>query len=148
MRSFNAWMSRMKERLGASSLDDWASFLENYQTGKTPPQSRASRLELITLFFRSPRGLDVLCICWLLLILALVFAFTLLTSWEMPVEGSAANSTAVSRWENGWDGWTNRKLYCSLSPQCDDSSPTFLGGRSSLKYEIQNDDTPRTDKTT
>lgn len=69
----------MKERLGTSSLEDWSSFLENSRGETMRPLFRASLPERISAFSRTPRGLDVLCILWIMFLLGLVFASTLLT---------------------------------------------------------------------
>lgn len=128
---------QLKAPLGTSSLENWPSFLENSPGGTTPPTSPASRLERIVLWLRSPRGLVVACICWLLLVLAAVFGFTLLTSWEPLIKVSAASSTAASLWEKGSDGWMVRKRSFYLPPPLDDSTNTLWTGRLSLKYEME-----------
>lgn len=121
MRSFNAWMSRTMARLGGSSLEDWASFLESFQIGVTPPQSQESLRARITAFLLTPRVLVVPFICWLLLILALLFVFIPRISWGTPVEDESVNSTGASPSENDSDGLMDRKLFCSPSLLCDGS---------------------------
>jgi len=69
-------MKARKEPLGASSLEDWASFLENSPTMPMRPMFRASLKERIAAFFHTPRVSDALFILWIAFLLALVFAFT------------------------------------------------------------------------
>ncbi len=66
----------MKARLGGSSLEDWASHLENSPGETMRPLFRASRLERIAAFGRTPLGLGVLCILWTAFVVALVLGFT------------------------------------------------------------------------
>ena len=127
----------LKARLGDSSLEDWASFLENSRGGTMRPLFRASLLERIGAYSRTPRGLAVVCICWIAFVLALVFASTLLTSWGMPRSGSAASSTAASLSEKSLDGWMVRRLYCSPHQPCDAWSPFSEDDPFNLRFEIQ-----------
>lgn len=84
------------------------------------PLFRASLLERIAAFSRTPRGLAVICICWILFLLALVFAFTPRTSWETPQRAYAASSMGALLLANDSVGSTDRRQCYSALPQCDD----------------------------
>ena len=139
MRSFSAWRAAIRARLAGSSLEDWASFLESCPGGTMRHLFRASLLERIALSLRTPRGLAALCICWLLLILALVFGFTLLISWPMPPSDFVRNSTAASPSESDSGGWAARRLYCSPHRPCDAWSPFSEDAPFNLRLEIQHE---------
>jgi hypothetical protein len=126
-----------KGRLGDSSLEDWPSFLENSRGEITPHQSPASLPARIAAFSRTPRGLAVICICWVLFLLALVFAFTPRTSWVTQRWVTEASSTAVSASGNDLGGWMARRLYCFPHQPCDAWSPFSEDAPSSLRYEMQ-----------
>ena len=77
-------------------------------------------LETISRASRTPRGLAVICICWVLFLLVLVFAFTRQTSWETPTRAYAASSTAASLLVSDSDGSMDRKLCYSALPLCEE----------------------------
>lgn len=136
MPSFSGWTSRIRGRLGTSSLEAWADYIpENCPTEPTPLLSHVSLLDFIALSLHFLPGLVVVSICWMLCLLAAVFVSILLTLWVMSAGASAASSTDVSPWASGLDGWKARRLYCYLPQPCDDASLTLLEGRSSLKFE-------------
>ena len=137
MLSFSASNRATKAHSADCSLEDWPSFLENCPGGTMRPLFRASLPERIARYVRTARGLAALCICWLLLILALVFGFTLLTTWEIPARGFVVTSTDASPSEKSLDGWTARRLYCSAHQPCDAWSPTSADGHFGLRLELQ-----------
>jgi hypothetical protein len=139
MLSFSASKRATKAHSADCSLEDWPSFLENCPGGTMRPLFRASLLERIAASSRTPRGLAALCICWLLLILALVFVFTLLTTWETRARDFVVSSTAVSQSENDSDGWMARRLYCSPRQPCDAWSPFSEDVPFSLKFEMHHE---------
>lgn len=139
MQSSRDPKAAIKGRLGGSSLEDWPSFLENSPGEETLPPSPASLPARIAAYLRTPRGLGVLCILWLLFLLALVFVFMPLTSWVMQRSGSSASSTAVSLSVSGLDGWTARRLFCSHNQPCDALSHFSAVDPFNSKYETQND---------
>lgn len=100
------------------------------------PLFRASRLERIVLFFRTPLGLAILSISWGLLVVALVSGYMLLILWAMPPKDIRVSSTGASRWENELDGWMARRLLCTPDLPCDAWSPT-ADGHFRWKLEMQ-----------
>ena len=66
----------MKARLGASSLEDWASYLENCPGETTLPPFRASLRGRIAAFLRHRLVSGAIFILWIAFLLALVFAST------------------------------------------------------------------------
>ena len=101
------------------------------------PLFRASLPERIAAYSRTARGLAVICIWWVLFLLALVFVFTPRTSWETPRRAYAASSTGALPSENDSDGWAARRLCCSPSQPCDAWSPFSEDIPSSLRFEMQ-----------
>ena len=97
--------------------------------------SLASWLERISAYSRTPRGLAVLCIYWIVFLVAVVCVSILLTLWETHYADIELNLTVASHAEKSLDGWTARKLYCYPPQLCGESSNIFLEGRSSLRYE-------------
>lgn len=139
MQSSGDSTGRTKGRLADSSLEDWASSLENFPGEETLPPLAVSRWEFIVLSLRTAPGLVVLCICWLLLILVLLFGSILLISWGIPSWAGVANSTAVLALENDSAGWMGRRLYCSASLPCDVYSPFSADGLFFWKYETDDE---------
>lgn len=136
MRYSNDLKPEIKEPLGGSSLEDWASFLENSHGGTMRPLFRASLLERICAYSRTPRGLAVISILWALFLIALVFVFTPRTSWEIPVKAFTASSTAASLLGKNLGGWTARRLYCTPSQPCAASNPFSEEGPFNLRLEM------------
>src|SRR6267378_2142480 len=82
-------------------LDDWPPgpwhFIQENSPGETTsPRYPASRLERIVQWLRSPRGLGVVSILWVLFLVGLVFVFTQRISWGTPAKVSNPSSTAAS----------------------------------------------------
>lgn len=102
---------------------------------KMPPLFRVSLPERIARWSRTPQGLAGVCICWLLLLLVLLFGFTLAISWGTLARASNVSSMAALLWENDLAGSTGRRPFSCLSPQCEDWSNTLEEGRSSLRFE-------------
>lgn len=98
---------------------------------------RASLLERIAAYSRTPRGLAVICIWWIVFLLVLVFVFTPRISWGMQLRASGHSSTAVSLLEKSLDGWTNRRLFCSALQPCDAWNPFSEDAPSSLRFEMR-----------
>lgn len=88
-------------------------------------------------YSRTPQGLAVICISWVLFLVALVCVCILLTSWETRYGAFGASSTAALPVEKSLDGWAARKLYCYQPQPCEDWRPTSEVGRSSLRLEVQ-----------
>ena len=143
MRSFSAWRAAIRARLAGSLLGSWPSFPVSSRGAATHRPYRAyrplleARLRSIVQFSRTPRGLAVICICWVLFLVALVFAFTPRTSWVRQISVTGASSTAASPSEKSLDGWTARRLYCSAHQPCDAWSPTSADGHFGLRLELQ-----------
>ena len=137
MRSSKGSTNRIRGRLGNSSLEDWPSFLENSPIEVTRTSLVVCLLERIVACSRTPRGLAVLCICWVLFLLALVFVFTPRTSWVTQRWVTEASSTAVSLSENDLGLWMARRLYCSPHQPCDAWSPFSEDARSNLRLEME-----------
>lgn len=137
MRSSSDSTKATTEPLGASSLEDWPSFLENSQTEPTRPLFHAFLLVCITAYLRTPRGLAALSILLAALMVALVFASTLLISWATQPRVSALSSTAVSLSESDLGIWTARRLFCYRDQPCDAWSPYSEDDPSNLRYVIQ-----------
>lgn len=137
MQSFNDSSPQIKAPLGDSSLEDWASFLENYPGGTMRPLFRASPLERISAYLRTPRGLAALSIWWVLFLLGLVFVFTPRMSWGIYQKASTASSMVVLPSERSSAGWTTRRLYCSHSQPCDVWNPFSVESPFNLRFEIQ-----------
>jgi hypothetical protein len=137
MLSFSASNRATKAHSADCSLEDWPSFLENCPGGTMRPLFRASLPERISAFSRTPLGLAVVCICWVLFLLALVFAFTLLTTAETPRRAYAANSMGASPSEKSLDGWMARRLYCYPPQPCDAWSPFSEDAPFNLRFETQ-----------
>lgn len=137
-----AWISRIRGRLGTSSLEDWPSYLESSRSEGTRRTTVESPPVPIGLASLTPRTLAAVFICYLLLLLGLVFGCTLLISWATAGEATGPSSTAVLPWERSLDGWMARRLYCSAPQPCEDWRPTSPEGRSSLKFErtLEEDD--------
>ncbi len=140
MRFFNDSRPQIPAPLGSSSLEDWPSFLENSPGGTMRPLFRASLLERIAAYSRTPQGLAAGCILWLLFLLALVFASTQLISWVTQPRGSNASSMAASLSGSDLGIWTARRLYCYPLQPCDIWNPFSEEIPSSLRYEIQTEE--------
>lgn len=114
-----------KEPSADSLPDPCLSSLENSPGERTAAalaaydQDQEKGLKLIGLRSLTPRGLAVAFICWLLLILALVFGSILLTLWATPAKGSGVSSTAVLPLESVSAGLTAKRRFCSPSRLCD-----------------------------
>lgn len=134
---YNVLNQEIKGRLGNSSLEDWPSFLENSPGETMRPLFHASLLERINAYLRTPRGLAVACIWWILFLLGLVFVCIRLISWEIRPKASSASSTAASLLGKDLGGWRARRLFCSVLLPCDALSPFSEEGPSNLRYEIQ-----------
>lgn len=134
MSYFKGSRKATKEPLGSSSLEDWSSFLESSHGEETSPQCPESLLGRIVACSRTPRGLAVSCILWVLLVLVLVFASILLISWEIPARAGEATSTGASRSPNASDGWMGRRLSCSVLQLSDEWNSTLEEGRSLWKF--------------
>lgn len=137
MRFFSGWTSRMKARLGTSSLEDWSSFLENSPAEETKPATAVSSPEVIGLTSLPLRGLLVACICYGLFLLGVASACILLISWATVGAAFGASSTAVSHSESDLGIWMGRKPFCYQLPQCVEWNNYSLEGRSSLRFETQ-----------
>jgi len=72
----SALRPQMKGHSGASLQAHLASTQASYRGGTMRRLFRASPLERIVAFFRSPQGLAVLCTLWTAFVLALVFVST------------------------------------------------------------------------
>ena len=134
MRFFSDSSKATKGRLGDSSLEDWASFLENSPTEQTSPHSGESKQALIGLGSLHRRALAVVFICWIAFVAAMVFGFILLTSLATPAKASDRSSTVASPWASGLDGWMGRRLWCFPRQPCDAWSPFSEDGPSNLRY--------------
>ena len=75
MRYLHAWTDRMKARLGGSSLEDWASYLENSLGETMRRQSHVSLLERTAAFLRHRLVSGAIFILWMAFLIALAFAF-------------------------------------------------------------------------
>lgn len=139
MRSYSALKAATKELSAASLRAAYLSTLESYRTEETRPTSRASLLARIAASSRTPSGLAVICICWVLFLLVLVFACTPRTSWVTQRWVTEANSTAASLSEKSLDGWTARRLYCYPLQPCDAWSPYSEDERSNLRFETRDE---------
>lgn len=73
MLSYYAKIKAMKGRLVSSSLEDYASYLENSPGETMRPMFRASLLERINAYLRHQFVFDVGCILLLALIAGVVF---------------------------------------------------------------------------
>lgn len=138
MLSFSAWTSQMRGRLGTSSLEDWASYIqESCPTAATSPTSLAF-WRLYT-WLASPCLQDLVAafMCYVMFLLVLAYVFILLTLWGTAGSAFGASLTAASHWESGLGIWMARRPSCYQPPLCDELSNTFLEGRSSLKFETQ-----------
>lgn len=143
MRLFSDWSPGIKGPLGTSSLREWADYAsrENFLGEETPLLSHVSQPELIVLSLRTAPGLVALSILWVLFLLGLVFGFTLLTLWGIQAWVTPASSTAAWHVESDSAGSTGRRPYYCHSLQCEELSSFSAGGRSSLKYETQVEET-------
>ncbi len=127
MLSCNDLRALYKARLGSSSLENWSSYLENSPGETMHHPSRVSLLGRIAAFLRTPRGLAVVCILWPVFLIALVFVFTLLTSWEIRLGATGVSLTAASPWERNSAGLTDRRLsFCQ--PRRLEGLKVSLGG--------------------
>lgn len=68
---------------------------------------------------RTVPDLAIICICWFLLILALVFACIQQILWVTAAEDTAPSSTVASHSESGLAGWTDRKPFCLVNQLSD-----------------------------
>lgn len=127
--------------MAAFALVLWWSIVANFLGLTIARMLAASLREHIVVSLRTPRGLAALCICWLLFLLAAVFASTLLISWA---RGQNGESSSMDAWPSARDlvGWTDRRHYClalQLSAEFknfseDDRFFWKLGTACSLRY--------------
>lgn len=142
MLSFSGWTGRIKESLAGSSLENWASFLENSPGGTINPPFPASPADVTLRELLILRALAWGCIFSLLLILGLVSACTPRTSWATSTWVCEASLTAVSHSENDLGLWMGRRLYCSLDQPCDVCGPSLGGGHFYFKFWMEDEPLP------
>src|SRR5688572_2748326 len=107
-----------KARLADSSLEDWASFLENAPGEGTSPCTPLCQQGPIGLTSLNRHALVAVSICSALFLLALVAGCILLISWATPAKAGSVTLTAVSLSENDLGIWMARKPFCSALPPC------------------------------
>lgn len=127
----------------ADSLRDlYLSTLENCRGERTEAalaaylQDQEKPMSPIGLKSLSPRALAVAFICWLLLILVLVFGFIQLTCAETLPRGGRLSLMDASPLGSGLGIWMGRRLYCSASRPCDAWSPTSTDGPFDLRLVV------------
>lgn len=136
MQFFKGTSEETKECLDDWPPGPWHSLQENSLGETTSLRSPASRLERIVQWSRTPKGLGVVSILWVLFLVGLVFVSIQRMSWGTPARAGAASSTAASLSERNWDVLMDRRPFCCQHPLYADWNLYFLEGRSSLKYEI------------
>lgn len=113
MRFFSGSSKAPKEPLGGSSLEDWASFLENSHGGITNLQSLAYLWGRIAATLHILLGSVVVYIFLTACLTVLVFGFTRLTIAEIWRRDSGASLTGASRLGKDSAGSKGRRQFFS-----------------------------------
>ena len=135
MRFFSDLIKGIREPSAEWLLLNWLCTRVSFLIGAMRRISLASCLGSLSAYSRTPQGLAVLCIYWIVFLVAVVCVSILLTLWETHYADIELNLTVASHAEKSLDGWTARRLYCYPPQLCGESSNIFLEGRSSLKFE-------------